>query len=90
MLKLFHGSNQVVEKPIITNRHKTLDFGEGFYTTTNQEQAEDFAVKVHERRKFAGIPIVSCYDLKTKPEEFSVLKFDSPNEAWLDFVKNEN
>jgi len=51
MLALFHGSNQIVEKPIVTNRFKTLDFGEGFYTTTNQEQAEDFALKVPERRK---------------------------------------
>jgi len=41
----FAGAGEVVKKPIITNRFKTLDFGEGFYTTTNQEQAENFALK---------------------------------------------
>lgn len=86
MLKLFHGSNQTVEKPIIINRHKTLDFGTGFYTTTNREQAEDFAKKVYERRKFVDAPTVNCYELNENLEKFNILKFDSPNEAWLDFV----
>ena len=85
-LSLFHGSNQIVEKPIIMNRFKTLDFGKGFYTTTNREQAEDFALKVFKRRKFAGTPIVNCYEFSVNLEEFKVLKFDSPNEDWLDFV----
>ena len=34
-MKLFHGTNLVIEKPVIVNRFKTLDFGEGFYTTKN-------------------------------------------------------
>jgi hypothetical protein len=86
MLALFHGSNQIVKKPIITNRFKTLDFGEGFYTTTNQEQAENFALKVPERRKFVGTPTVNCYEFNANLDEFKVLKFDAPNEEWLDFV----
>ena len=34
-MKLFHGTNLVIEKPVIVNRFKTLDFGGGFYTTKN-------------------------------------------------------
>jgi hypothetical protein len=86
MLKLFHGSNQIIEKPVITNRFKTLDFGEGFYTTTNREQAENFALKVPERRNFAGKPTVNCYEFNADLDGFNVLKFDAPNEDWLDFV----
>jgi hypothetical protein len=33
---VFHGTNVVIEQPVIINRFKTLDFGEGFYTTENE------------------------------------------------------
>ena len=38
-MKIFHGTNIVIEQPKIVNRFKTLDFGEGFYTTENENQA---------------------------------------------------
>lgn len=34
-MKVYHGTNIVIEQPQIINRFKTLDFGEGFYTTEN-------------------------------------------------------
>ena len=43
---LYHGSNVAVERPKIIQSQRTLDFGEGFYTTTNKQQAEIFAQKV--------------------------------------------
>ena len=85
-MKLYHGSNIVIEQPKIINRFKTLDFGEGFYTTENENQAQDFAVKVCARRNPALSPIVNCYELDENFSKFSVLKFDAPNEKWLDFV----
>ena len=83
---VFHGTNIIIERPKIVNRFKTLDFGEGFYTTENEHQAKDFAVKVCQRRSPELLPIVNCYEFNEKLDNFSVLKFDSPNDQWLDFV----
>ena len=48
---LYHGSNMTVEKPRLIKQNRYLDFGFGFYTTTNRDQAVSFAQKVTERRK---------------------------------------
>ena len=85
-MKLFHGTNVTIEQPRIVNRFKTLDFGEGFYTTENEDQAKDFAVKVCERRSPTLVPVVNCYDYNEDLSQLSVLQFDAPDEKWLDFV----
>ena len=85
-MKVFHGTNIVIEQPQIINRFKTLDFGEGFYTTENENQAMDFAVKVCERRSPALYPVVNCYEFNEDLSKFNVLIFDAPNEDWLNFV----
>lgn len=84
---LYHGSNLTVSEPKIVVQNRFLDFGYGFYTTTNKVQAIGFADKVTRRRK-EGIPTVSVYEIdETKAfAECSVLQFDAPDEAWLDFV----
>lgn len=86
---LYHGSNLTVSEPKLVAQNRFLDFGYGFYTTTNKVQAIGFADKVTKRRK-EGIPTVSIYEIdETKAfAECSVLRFDSPNEAWLDFVSD--
>ena len=48
---LYHGSNVVVEQPKLIRQNRYLDFGFGFYTTTNRDQAVNFAQKVTDRRK---------------------------------------
>ena len=83
---VFHGTNVVIEQPGIFNRFKTLDFGEGFYTTENEMQARDFAIKICQRRTPSLYPIVNCYEFTEDISKFSVLKFEAPNEKWLDFV----
>jgi len=35
-LILYHGSNVVVDNPKLLKANRTLDFGNGFYTTTNK------------------------------------------------------
>lgn len=84
---LYHGSNLTVSEPKMVVQNRFLDFGHGFYTTTNKVQAIGFADKVTRRRK-EGIPTVSVYEIdETKAfAECSVLQFDAPDEAWLDFV----
>lgn len=86
---LYHGSNVIVSEPKLIPQNRFLDFGFGFYTTTNKIQAIGFADKVYKRRK-KGNRIVNIYELD-ETETFaacSVLNFDSANESWLDFVSD--
>lgn len=84
---LYHGSNLTVSEPKLVAQNRFLDFGYGFYTTTNEAQAISFAEKVTKRRK-DGVPTVSVYSLDEAKafSDCSVLQFDRPDEAWLDFV----
>ena len=84
---LYHGSNMTVSEPKLVEQNRFLDFGYGFYTTTNKEQAVGFADKVTKRRR-EGIRTVSVYELDEKMafSQCSLLRFDAPDEAWLDFV----
>ena len=43
---IYHGSDLVVERPILLAPKRTLDIGSGFYIITNKEQAISFARKV--------------------------------------------
>lgn len=84
---LYHGSSVTVEHPKLIRQNRYLDFGFGFYTTTNREQAVDFARRVTWRRK-AGTATLNVYsvDEAVAFKECSLLRFDGPDEAWLDFV----
>ncbi len=84
---LYHGSNVIVFEPKLIEQNRFLDFGFGFYTTTNKMQAIGFADKVTKRRK-DGEKAVSIYEIDEARafKECSVLQFESANEAWLDFV----
>ena len=83
---LYHGSNMAVEQPRLIEQNRFLDFGYGFYTTTNRAQAESFAKKVVARR--GGIPTVNIYELDDGAVEqlLKIKRFAYPDEAWLDFV----
>lgn len=84
---LYHGSNMIVSQPRLVPQNRYLDFGYGFYTTTNKEQAAAFAQKVFRRRR-SGNPTVNIYDFDEE-KAFSacaVLQFESADEEWLDFV----
>jgi hypothetical protein len=60
------------------------DFGRGFYTTSDQAQAEAFA-KLKARRE--GLPSgwVSAFSL-ADVSDLEVLRFAGPGEPWFDFV----
>lgn len=71
---VYHGSNMIVDQPRLVHQNRTLDFGYGFYTTTNQNQAVNFAGKVTNRRE-SGSPCVSMYDVPELDELKSKLRF---------------
>ena len=86
---LYHGSNVVVSKPKLIRQNRFLDFGFGFYTTTNKDQAVNFADKVTKRRK-TGQRSVSIYEIDEDIafSECSILRFDEATEEWLNFVSD--
>lgn len=86
---LYHGSNVVVSEPKLIQQNRFLDFGFGFYTTTNKKQVIGFADKVYRRRK-NGRRIVNIYEIDEQKAfaECSILRFDTADEAWLDFVSD--
>ena len=85
---IYHGSNVTVEEPKILTPNRYLDFGAGFYTTTNYVQALNFAGKVTMRKK-CGSSTVNIYELDESIfEKVNVLNFESADEAWLDFVSD--
>ena len=84
---LYHGSNVTVDRPKLVRQNRYLDFGFGFYTTTNRDQAVNFAQKVTKQRK-TGAATLNIYsvDEEVAFKECGLLRFDGPDEAWLDFV----
>ena len=86
-MTLYHGSNVEVKEPKILKPSRGLDFGAGFYTTTNRDQAIAFAVRVT-RNRGTGIATVSEYevDVESAFGMCNVVRFDGVCDAWLDFV----
>ena len=83
----YHGSNVTVDHPKLVRQNRYLDFDYGFYTTTNREQAVNFAQNVTERRK-NGLATLNMYsvDEAVAFKECSLLRFNSPDQAWLEYV----
>jgi hypothetical protein len=83
---LYHGGTEIVEKPEVRKTNRPVDFGNGFYTTSNFEQASNFAKLRADFRKI-DFGIVNTYEIDEKIfANFMVLKFENPNEEWFDFV----
>ncbi|GHT42604.1 hypothetical protein AGMMS49965_14440 [Bacteroidia bacterium] len=82
---LYHGSNVAVKQPEIRQHNRAVDFGGGFYTTTNRVQADRWARRV--ARLNGGSPTVSVYEFDANlVKNLRELTFPMPNEAWLQFV----
>jgi len=85
-MELYHASNMEVSRPKIMNLKANLDFGAGFYTTSNKEQADDFAFKVYLRQGKNGTPTVNIYEFDDNALKLKTLRFKSPSYKWFDFV----
>ena len=88
-MKLYHGSTVTVKSPNIQKGRKATDFGKGFYTTTNFEQAKKWAI-LKRNREHGKKAVVSVYEVPDNilDREFSVLRFEGATKEWLEFVVN--
>lgn len=86
-MNIYHGSDVVVKEPKILQSNRLLDFGIGFYTTSNKEQATRWAEKVSLRNN-TGEKFLSIYnfDIEKAKKELNIIEFTQPDEKWLEFI----
>ena len=87
-LKLYHGSTVIVKKPNLEILNYRTDFGKGFYTTTDFEQAKSWT-KIKKDRLGKNIEGIHQYVNVYEYEEninLNILRFESATEEWLKIV----
>ena len=87
-MKLFHGSTIAVNQPMILKKQRLLDFGKGFYTTSNQNQAERWAA-IKKKRSKETLAIITIFQIPNNlfsNKEYKVKEFMKADAEWLDFI----
>ena len=88
-MKLYHGTNLTVEKPLADAGRRNLDFGKGFYTTRLKDQAQKWASLVASRKGKDALGIVNTYEydeVEMTTAGYVCKKFPSYDMEWLEFV----
>ena len=81
---LYHASDIEIVSPDVIHSRNKVDFGAGFYTTPYYEMSKSWSERFKTQNK-AGI--ISKYELNPSMyEKCSILRFESYNEKWLDFI----
>ncbi len=82
----YHGSTEIVRRPVCLLGRPNLDFGQGFYLTDRKEQAIRWAQSVAIRRK--AEPLVNIYRLERETilAEARCKVFGAYDSEWLDFI----
>ena len=84
---IYHGSTVLVEKLEIRTGDSFLDFGNGFYTTTDEGQAERWAkIKMRRERKSVGYVSIYEFGFDLAKEQTAIYRFDYADMEWLQFV----
>jgi hypothetical protein len=86
MLPLYHGSNIEIKEPKIITSKRLLDFGTGFYLTSDYEQAKKWAARTTNRRE-EGVPTISIFHiLDSNFDSLDILRFEAANKDWLKYI----
>ena len=86
-MKVYHGSDVKIVTIDLSKCRVGTDFGHGFYVSKFLKQAEDIAVRVASWHD--TIPVVTEFEFNEyafEDNDFSVLRFDSYSDQWLDFI----
>lgn len=88
-MKLYHGSNVIVEKPNLDILNFKTDFGKGFYTTTDFEQAKRWTEikkrRLEEKNERNIKRYINIYEYDDN-NNLKILDFLGATEEWLDFI----
>ncbi|MBR4221484.1 MAG: DUF3990 domain-containing protein [Victivallales bacterium] len=83
---LYHGSNIAVKTVELKLSRHLLDFGSGFYMTSDYDQAAKWAI-IKTKRLETGCACVSVFDVSEVVwKTLKIQMFTSPNYDWLRFV----
>lgn len=82
---VYHGSAEKVIEPEIREANRALDYGNGFYTTTSEEQATLWVKRKLKGKGSKGYVNVYEFDEECA-SHLDVIHFTEPTEQWLDFV----
>lgn len=88
-MRLFHGSYMIIDKPEVHKGRSKVDFGQGFYLTCIQAQAEKWAKVIAFRKGPAFKPVVNIFELDEDVfslSDFCFKKFEEYNVEWLEYV----
>lgn len=86
-MKLYHGSNRLINHIDLSKGRKYKDFGQGFYTTHLLDQAIDWSKQVSDR--FGGSPVVTEYEFDIDSaiaDGLNIKVFEKPSKEWAEFV----
>lgn len=85
-MNLYHGSNTEIKEPQIIAPKRLLDFGAGFYLTSDEGQAKKWALRAKDRRG-CGTACVSVFEAEQEQLVLlEVLSFGSTNKEWLQYI----
>lgn len=85
-MKLYHGSNVEVRKPCLISSKRLLDFGAGFYLTSDFEQAKKWAVRTAKNRG-ENIPLISVFQIEEfEMNNLRILLFEKADKEWLRYI----
>ena len=87
MIKVYHGSNVVVDKPLVGIGRANLDFGPGFYVTVLLGQAQEWARnKARYYMMQEGTVSEYDFDVDAAISSFRYHKFEHYDREWLHFI----
>ena len=90
MLKLYHGSDVLIEKIDLSQGRINKDFGRGFYLTTLLEQAKEMA-KRRARQSIGAQSVVTAFlfdDSCLSSGDLNVKIFPQVSAEWAQFILN--
>lgn len=89
-MRLYHGSNVVIESINLAMCRPYKDFGKGFYLTDIEEQAKQMAKRVS--RIYGGSPVINTFEIQDDFRKLSDIKIRDfgiqTTEEWAKFVMN--
>ena len=87
MKRVYHGSIETIEQPLVHIGRDNLDFGKGFYVTDVLSQAKTWATtKSRYYLDMVGVINHYLFDYEKATEGFRYKKFEQYDAEWLHFI----
>lgn len=88
-MKLYHGSDILIEKVDLEKSKPYKDFGKGFYLSAEYEQAMDMALQRVRQKQGIGTPTVTVFEFDESvmtSGELKIIRWDDYCVEWAKFV----